>query len=72
MIIVSVVICGYKLVFALWAANVVGFSAILCSFTAFHGCPVMYRLAIAILACFTARRWRIAVPLLQAGAWRPF
>ncbi|QCE00631.1 hypothetical protein DEO72_LG7g1921 [Vigna unguiculata] len=32
----------------------------------------MYRLAVAILACFTARRWRLAVPLLQAGAWRSF
>ena len=35
-------------------------------------CSVMHRLAVAILACFTARRWRLAVPLLQAGAWRQF
>jgi len=34
------------------------------------GCSVLCRLAVAILACFTARRWRLAVPLLQAGAWR--
>jgi len=28
----------------------------------------MYRLAVAILACFTARRWHLAVP--TAASWR--
>jgi len=55
-----------------WAAIVVIFFSVLCSLTILHCCPVVYRLAVAILACFTARRWRLAVPLLQAGAWRPF
>jgi len=54
-----------------WAATVVNFSflfAVLCSLTIILCCPVVYRLAVAILACFTARRWRPAVP--TAASWR--
>jgi len=36
------------------------------------GCVVLYRLAVAILACFSARRWRLQCSLLQASAWRQF
>jgi len=32
------------------------------------GCAVLYRLAVAMLACFTARRWRLAE--LPGSSWR--
>jgi len=36
------------------------------------GCAVLYRLAVAILACFSAMQWRLQCSLLQASAWRQF
>jgi len=42
--------------------------SVLFFFSKIHGYPVMYRLAVAILACFTARLSRLAV--LTGLTWR--
>jgi len=51
-----------------WAAIVVVYLLFVLHFSKIHGCLVLCRLAVAILACFTARRWRLVE--LTVASWR--